>query len=203
MSSTTTNQEQLDEWRKSHDGTLSTTIRRRVDDKEDTVDVTLLRLPPKNFSHKLAGLGKITPPGVGFVFFLRNKKDVLSVLSKEDAASMFKKSCLNLKNNVKEIEHPDLGTIFAPVIPETVFKVREERRKVKDDSTAYWQAIGTTRHSAPMNSHSLHPARKDLKKLKSRSLHKAWSEFKQSQYCMKFFFFYSSVFSDFYCIQFN
>ena len=61
MSSSTTlsNQECLDEWRKVHDGTLSTTIRRQIDDKEDTVDVTLLRLPPKNFSHKFAGLGKL------------------------------------------------------------------------------------------------------------------------------------------------
>ena len=174
---TTNNQETLNEWRKSHDDTLTTRIRRRADDKEDTVDVTLLRLPP--ISNKLAGLAKINPPGVGFVFFVRGKKDVLSVLGKDDAARMFKKSRPNLRDNSEELSHPDLGTLFVPVIPETVFKVREEGRKVKEDSTAYWEAIGTTRHSAPMNSHSQHLARKDLKKLKSRSLHKAWSEFKQ------------------------
>ena len=74
------------------------------------------------FFYYLIHEGKITPPGVGFVFFLRNKKDVLSVLSKENAASMFKKTCLNLKNNLKEIEHADLGTLFVPVIPGKCFR---------------------------------------------------------------------------------
>ena len=170
------------EWASTHNDSLSTKIQRTPDDKNDTVEATLLRLPAKDQTH-LAGLSKINPPVVGFIWFERKKKDVLVAINPARAAKMFKKVKLNLKVNVETIKHSELGSIEIPLIPVSVFNTREEARKVREDSISYWNAIGTTRHSAPMNSHSQHPLRKDLKKLKNRSLHKAWSEFKQSQYC--------------------
>ena len=173
-------------WKATHDDTLTTTIQRTPDNKDDTVDVTLIHVPPPLSSKKhkeVAGLSKVTPPGVGFVWFVRDKNDVLLTLTKEKAAKMFKKVRPNLMSNVETVEHEELGTIEVPVIPTSVWNVRLEGKKVKEDTTEYWNAVGTSRHSTPMNSHSQHPARKDLKKLRSRSLHKAWCEFKQSQYC--------------------
>jgi hypothetical protein len=173
----------LTSWKeKNSTDTLSTTIQRTAKNKDDVVDCTLVKMPPSKSTH-LAGLAKINPPGVGFVWFTRESKDMLIAIDVAQQTKMFKKVRPNLKVNEETVEHEELGSIDIPLIPKAVFNLREEGKKVLEDATSYWNAIGTTRHSAPMNSHSQHPDRKDLKKLKNRSLHKAWSEFKQSQYC--------------------
>ena len=186
-------EEHLREWKETHDDQLDAHIQRTKEDKEDTVEVTLIRVPPppqsssssSNRSTKkpTVGLGKIKPPGVGFIWYTREKKDRLVTLSNGLATQVFRKARPNLKENVEMIQHETLGNIEVPVIPSFVWNARVEAKKVKEDATNYWNAIGTSRHSTPMNSHSKNPAKKDLKKLRSRSLHKAWSEFKQSQYC--------------------
>jgi len=178
----------LNEWKGDHDGSLEASIQRTPDNADDTVLATLLRVPPPPSSNKRqkrrqAGLAKIKPPGVGFVWYVRENKDTLVAINNATAAVMFKKVRPKLALNSETMDHETLGSVEVPVIPQSVWNLRQESLKVKEDTTQYWNAVGTSRHSTPMNSHSKNPARKDLKKLRSRSLHKAWSEFKQSQYC--------------------
>ena len=126
----------LNEWKGDHDGSLEASIQRTPDNADDTVLATLLRVPPPPSSNKRqkrqAGLAKIKPPGVGFVWYVRENKDTLVAINNATAAVMFKKVRPKLALNSETIDHETLGSVEVPVIPQSVWNLRQQSLKVKN-----------------------------------------------------------------------
>eukprot|EP00946_MAST-07B_sp_MAST-7B-sp1_P001015 g1015.t1 len=194
----------LTAWAEAHEGSLDAKVVRgassgvdaappaRGDPAPATVDVTLVRVPAAADCDKPRenwGLGKVRPPGVGWVFFKRGggnlgAKECLLELGSATMVRMFKKVRPKMTENEVSVRgHPTLGDIQVPVVPDVVWRARLERRELSADAGKWWRAMGSKRHGTPMKSHSQRPDRVGMKKLMPRNTRKAWSQFKQSSMC--------------------